>query len=342
MKKYISMIMLVIGVCCIPQLYLQAAVKKPVKKPPVRIIKGTTQLKGEDKALIGETYTLGKVNPINITVKSLEYTVKPVRLGNSVITVYKEEKLLVMHYTLHNPNKADFGIGWSTLNFIAVDSSNTNWRYNTAVAMEDTGANCNMTLKPGQKTNLYILFKVPAKGEIPKIVIEKDRLVLRYDIKGKVKSLPSPIADPSDPSGATALTEVPAKMNEYLPLLDFTINLENVAFTSNAIKDRLPKKGYRYLVATIKAKNDTPFKIGYAWSTIKPELLDIDDMPISWNSSPLRANSDEGISMNIEPGKEIGVRFYFEVPEKVSVKSINFRQGADGRRIVYDISSVNN
>ena len=47
---------------------------------------------------------------------------------------------------------------------------------------------------------------VPAAGVVPKLIVEREQgaPVIRYDLRGKVKALPQPFADPSDTTGATA------------------------------------------------------------------------------------------------------------------------------------------
>lgn len=312
-----------------------AAVKKGVK----RVVLGTAQLNG-DQAVLGATYTLGKASPINVTLKSVEYTVEPVRLGNDVVIVNEAEKLMVLHYTLHNPNKSDFGLAWNTLNIFAVDSKDTNWRYCQCVAMEDTGETCNMRLKPGQKTAVYAVIKVPAGGALPKLVMEsRDRLVLRYDLNGKVKPLPAPIADPADSTGATALAEVPAQMGTYYPFNVLHAKLDSVALSSDAIKGRAPAKGSRYFVIIASIKNNTPGNFGFRWNTLSLKLFDQDGAEIKGNSEVLFPSRDETINQNIEPGKELRARYYFQVPSNCSLKSLVIRQSG-GRKYAYDVSGA--
>jgi hypothetical protein len=322
---------------------------KPVNKNHATL--GTTQLKGaNDHPLFGHTYTLGKTNPINITVDSAEYTVDQRHIGNEMYLTNADEKYLVVHYTLHNPNKSDFGLAWSTLEILGVDANDKNWRFCTAVGIEGTGENCNMSLKPGQKTHLYTLISVPAKGAMPKLMIQsRDKLVLRYDLLEKdkngnyvnpVKPLPAPIADPSDPTGATALAPVPSQIGEYYPLRDFDAKVESMTFSDAAIQGRAPKKGYRYLVAIVMAKNGCVGNRDFAWSTIAPKVVDQDGGDIRWNGAALYASRDDNVHGTVGPDQEIRVRYFFEVPANVGLKSFSIQQSSTGRPFAYDLAGL--
>ena len=314
-----------------------SAVKK--KAPAKRIVLGTKQLNG-DQAELGLTYTLGKTAPLNVTLNSAEYSVEPIRYGKNYIVPKADEKLLVLHYTLHNPNPRDFGLRWSTFNINAVDSKDTNWRYNTSVGMEATNEMCNMSLKPGQKTKVYTAITVPAKGEIPKVMFESgDRLVLRYDFRGKAKPLPAPIADPSDASGATALEKAPAQMGIFYRTRLLRTKLDSVAFTTEPVKGRAPKAGTRYLTIIGTMKNETVNNFGVAWSTIKPRLLDADGAEIRWDGNTFYASRDDNVNTTLEPGQELRFRHVFTVPEKVGLGSIAWTENG-GRAFVYDLTQV--
>lgn len=317
-----------------------AAKKVTVKKAvPKRIVLGTKQLNG-DQAQLGVTYTLGKIDPINVTLDKVEYTVEPVMIGKSIVTPKVGEKLLVLHYTLHNCQPATHTLGWGTLGITAVDANDTNWNYFGDVAIETTSELCRMALKPAQKTKVYTVIVVPAKGEIPKLMLQSsDKLVLRYDIRGKATKLPVSIADPADSTGATALESVPAQMGVYYPLRELHGKIDSVEFSTELFKDKAPRKGFRYLVIKGTAKNNLVDKHGFSWGTIKPKLVDADGGEIQWAGDTYYGSRDEGIRGNIEPGNELHFRWVFDVPQKVQPQSLSVFE-SNGRAYVYDLSSV--
>ena len=319
---------------------MSAAKKTAAKKTsPPRIVLGTKQLNG-DQAQLGLTYTLGKSNPINVTLDKVEYTVEPVKFGRNIIAPNADQKLMVLHYTLHNCMPSARGLGWGTLKINAVDSNDTNWDYYGDVAMEATSELCRMDLKPAQKTKVYTVIVVPAKGEIPKLMFQSsDKLVLRYDIRGKATKLPTSIADPADSTGATALEKVPAQMGTYYSIRELHGKIDSAEFSVEPFKGKAPKKGFRYLVIKGTAKNNLVDKRGFSWGTLKPKLVDADGGEIRWGGETYYASREEPARGNIELGQELRFRWVFDVPEKVQLQSVSMVEG-NGRTYVYDLSSV--
>jgi len=309
------------------------------KPPAKRVVLGTTQLNG-DQAQFAVTYTLGKVDPLNVTLDSAVYTVEPQMIGTGIYSVDAGEKLLVLNYTLHNPNPRERGLGWSTFEINAVDAKDTNWRFCTAVGMDATKETCNMSLKPAQKTKVYTIIKVPAKGEIPKLMFQsRDKLVLRYDLRGKVKPLPAPIADPSDPTGGTALESVPAQMGTFYPMRELFGKIDSVTFTTDKVNGRAPAKGKRYAVILGTARNNLTVKLSYAWGTFRPTLSVADGGEIRWNGTTIYPTRDETVSATLAPGQEVRFRWFFEVPSDLGLQSLAVRQG-NGRSYSYDLSAM--
>lgn len=318
---------------------VSVAKKAAAKKPAKRIVLGTKQLDGS-QAKLGVTYTLGKQDPINVTLNKIEYSVEPIRFGSTILVPKSDQKLLVLHYTLHNCKASDRYIGWSAVDINAVDSNDTNWRYIQDVSVETTFETCKVYLKPAQKIKLYTAILVPAKGEIPKLMIQSsDKLVLRYDIRGKASPLPDPIADPADPTKATALERVPAQMGTYYPMGDLHGKIDSVEFSTEPFKEQPPKKGYRYLVIKGSARNNLFEKRGLSWGTFVPKVVDGDGGQIDWGQETYFASRDEGIRSNIEPGQELRFRWVFDVPEKLPLQNISVTEG-NGRAFVYDLSQI--
>ncbi len=302
---------------------------------------GTTQLSGVDDAKIGTTYTLGKANPINITVDSIEYTVAPVVMGTNAVVPKAEEKLMVVRFTLHNPQKRDFSVVWHTVKFSVVDKDDKTWTYVSNIAKAPKGETGAHPLKPAQKAQFYAVIIVPAAGEMPKLIAESgDKHVLRYQLKGKVKPLLAPIADPADKSGATALTDVPAKIGDYYPLGTYSVKLDSATLGDAAINGKAPKANNRFLTVILTARNDSPAKQNMMWHAFVPKLKDADGLEVKWNSTLLLASRDQPIgAQTIEPKQEVKIRYFFEVPNDLKLASFSISEKA-GRRFVYDASSV--
>ena len=320
-------------------------VKKPVEGPIV--VKGTTQLPGPD-ATIGKTYTIGKADPINFTVRSAEFTVGQTRFGSNLAIPDASEKVLVLHYTLQNPNKYDRNIGWSTLAFTVVDGTNTNCKYTGDVAVEATGLLCNQSLKPGQKVDLYVAFIVPAAGPVPKLMVESgDRFVLRYNLapqgkplKAVVKPLAPPVADPADKFGSTALGEVPAQLGVFYDVTSWDVKVESMAFSDTDPSGKALAEGARYLHILATVRNATPGNNSIAWSTFSLAMSDQDSYPVPWNQRALAPTRDLSLNINVEKQKEVRLRWTFEVPKGTLPQKVTLKSGQDDRAYAYDCTGL--
>jgi hypothetical protein len=318
----------------------------PAKKPGGPIVLGTTQLPG-DFGKIGQTYTIGKDYPINFTLDSVRYTADRYTVHNNTYVPKDGEKLMVLRYTIHNPLPKEQRYYWADLKFTAVDALDTNHEYITAVRRAGIKEESfNQSLKPAQKVQIEAAILVPANGEVPKLIVERERNapVIRYDLRGKVAKLGEPYADPADASGATLRKDIPFKFGDTAPLGGFDVKLESVAYTDEALGGREIKPGYRNATAVFTFKNMTASKLRYYWGDFEVVGRDADGEKVPYTQAMLKASRNEKTDGQTEPGEEVRVRFYFPVPEKVDAKSISLREmqfaGSKGRWITFDLAGA--
>lgn len=304
--------------------------KKPTAAKPASgpVVLGTTQLPG-DFGKLGTTYTIGTREPINFTLKSAEYSVTPRTFGQNTYVPKADEKLLVLHYTVHNPVAREQGYDWSGLRFTAVDARDTNHDYIQAVAREGEIQPLTSALKPAQKLDVVAAILVPAEGVVPKLIVEREKgaPVIRYDLRGKVAALPAPVADPADPTGATARKEVPAPAGQFVPTGVFDTRLDEVAYTDQPLFKREPGKGNRWITATFTIKNRTNRPQRYYWADFLPDLRDADGEKAKYTQALLKATRDELAQDDLAPGEETRIRFFFPLPNNVAGKTLKLAHG---------------
>ncbi|THF70907.1 hypothetical protein E7T06_04935 [Deinococcus sp. Arct2-2] len=305
---------------------------------PSRVVQGTTELEGE-VAKLGETFTLGKQSPLNFTLLKVEYSVGHVVIGNTVYSPKAAEKLLLLHFAVHNPQRRDVRYYWPDLKFTAVDAQDRNHPYAQAVARDGTTERLEINLKPAQKVNVLTVIRVPAGGGVPKLLVQREAALLRYDLRGQVQPLPKAVADPTDTSGATPLTQVPAALKTFNPLERFDVRLDDVKFTGEALNGKAPAAGQRYLSAVFTLRNMEPGGGRYAWSDFKPMLRDADGERVEYNGLLLKASRDETAGGTLGAGEEVRVRFFFALPANVNGQTLTLADGT-GRAYVYDVSGV--
>lgn len=335
MSRDAILLSLLSGAMLLPStVYAQSGGKKPVTKPPTAgkssgpVVLGTTQLPGEFGKM-GVTYTMGKSYPLNVTLKSADYSIAPISIGNRTVVPKAEEKLLLLHYTVQNPTPREISYVWSDLLFTAVDSKDINHEYIQTVYREGDREGQAIRLKPGQKIDVATVIIVPAAGVVPKLIIERQKgePVVRYDLRGKVTPLPALAADTADTSGATALKIIPARPGIFYPLGVFNTRLDEVAYVDGPLLRREPGEGKRWLTAIFTIKNTTNRTERYVWSDFLPELRDADGEKSEYNQSILKASRDEAASDDVAAGEEARIRFYFALPEKVEGKTLRLAEG---------------
>lgn len=293
---------------------------------------GTQQLKGE-YGKIGDTYTLGKIKPWNISLKSAEYTIDPVHFGDRTVWPTEDEKLLLLHFTVHNPQKSLALMRRDMINVTAIDSNDKNWNKENCLASEEKQQEVAQDFKPAQKMAVYAVVRVPNAGEIPKLMLtnffDKDR-VIRYDLRGKVKGLPAAYADPSDSTGATVPSVIPAKMGEYYPSGPFALKLEDISYVAGPIGDNKPGKG-QFMVATMSVKSLSRSKALFRHDMFAFKVLDNDGSNIDYAYILLKASSDSKISQELDFGQEVRCRFLFKADKGVTAKSFRFASTCQGK-----------
>ncbi|MEN6356830.1 MAG: DUF4352 domain-containing protein [Armatimonadota bacterium] len=321
-----------------------AATKKtPAKKTTTKTphyVQGTTQLKGE-YAEFGKTYTLGKNNPFNITLKSAEYTIDPVNIGDQTYVPTADEKLIVYHMTYHNPQPNEYHIRWDNFSFTVVDPQSQNHDGLRDLGMEKDKQQCSMSLKPAQKVDVYGVMPVPSKGEMPKLIIKSDDdLVLRYDLRGKVKGLPAEYTDPADKTNTTVLDKIPAKMGVYYPLGELEVKLDKIEINDDpSMGEQTTEEGEVFLVAYISVKNVGKSPQFMRWDTFDPAIVDTDGVETGNNKDMFQKSKDRSFSAEIQPGQEVSVRSIFTIPEDTDLKSLSMHFN-ENKTFVFDISSV--
>lgn len=311
------------------------AAKKPVAKKPAPatkaggpVVLGTKQLPG-DFGQFGTTYTLGKDEPLNFTLKSAEYSISRVNLGTNSWVPGSGQKVLVLHYTVQNPNPQEARYYWADLKFTAVGKDDKNYEYLQVAGREGTTDSVEINLKPAQKLEVWGAILVPAEGVVPKLIVERQEgcPVVRYDLRGKVKGLAAPFVEASDADAATVAKQVTLKPGEVAPIGVFDAKLESVAYTTEALGGTALEKGQRFLAATFTLKNSTGDARRYYWGDFEAEVRDADGEKAPFVQQLLKASRNETAEGDLPPGEEYRVRFLFVLPEKVDGKTIILKEG---------------
>ncbi len=356
----------VVGTLCFALLCVSAfaaPAKKHAPKPPLHPAKptqpgtrGTHQMAGGE-GVFGETYTVsdggGGYGPMNFTLTSAEYTTERLPFSPDFAAIPKiGEKLLVLHYRVKNPNTADFYFKPSQLfQTVAADGlTRSDAEQSRRLMQKITLAD---TLKPGQGyDDLVTCAVVPASGGTPKIILQFGRAgttdkVIRYALgstKNPVKAIPAPYADPADPTGATALTEIPAKIGTSYVAGVYDLTLLSAAYAPGPFGDTTAEDGKQFLVATVSVTNKT-WAQNYFKDALSPVLLTSDDEKTTTCSLFKGKRNEPWEGQQIEAGETATVRLLFQVPKDTTAKTLKLSEAVDNsgglsHALVYDLTGV--
>lgn len=307
--------------------------------------KGTDQVPGA-AGVLKKAYSLGNIGAqLNFTLLDAVYRADQLRFEDSVYYPVAGEKLLVVHYVIHNPEKVDQKVLWSAFDFLAVDSTETTCEVIKNAIQANTGEKLDIILKPGQKIEAISALRVAAAGEVPKLIVQRHAPpVLRYNLLGKVSPLPAPYSDPADKTGATLRDEVPAELQTAYATGIFQTSIQSINYTSEPLAGNKPKDGKYFAVVTVSATNMNSKEEPLFWSVFKPKLLLPEDEEARYIKEVFHATRDEKISLKVLPGKTAIVRWCFECPldltaQKLIVQEKAYTGNKEGRRFVYTLTN---
>ncbi len=303
-------------------------------KPDNKATKGTVQMAG-DNGKLNTTYTIGKVDPINITLTDVRFSVSREIIGRDVVAATKDEKLLVVDFTAHNPNTHTIQFNGGSLKFTGVDQESVNRDHHYYFTRAKTGEIFNAELKPAQKVELRTVIVVPAAGTVPKLILQhrSGGPVLRVDTRPYLKPLDPIFADPKDETGMTAAAVVQALPNTYYPLawIDLKLNAQDIAkhggkFGPNTTGEG---RGYASVKFTLRGMSPQP-----AYIRFQAEFVDEDGGKhpvVKW--SP--ASTEDHFNSRIDLDDEVAVRFIAVIPDNVKIKSIRVIDTANKQSRTY-------
>ena len=302
----------------------------PAVKPPTSTgAPGTVQLAGEN-GQFGTVYSIRKDTPLYFILKSAEFTTAQVRVGEQIFVPKAEEKLLVLHFSVQNPQKTEQYVRFDSLLFTAVDAMNVNREYVQSWGDAQSRNPVAISLKPAQKIDAYTVIAVPAKGTVPKLMVlpgyEGNGPILRYDLRGKIAGLKAPIADPADPTGATALETVSGTVGDAYPYASFDITVEGFSYSTTPLPEDDLEEGERYLFVTVLMNNKAGIDTYTRWDTVDPVVTDADGAELRYNNM-LLATANRSFSQNLKKDQEMRLRLCIKVPAGSTPAMLALKEG---------------
>ena len=310
-------------------------------------VKGQEQLSGA-LGTFGTTYSLQ--THFNIAFYSAKYTLEPFDCYGEAVPDEKS-KLIVFELSIKNISEEDNFFNSENMGWQVVDDQQNVYPVSGIQIQSMKNAGFAPTLKPGQGIGqpslndpLRMVFKVPVKSVITKLIIGVGRLntseqVIRYLLvpapkasandKNIVAPLPDNAHDPSDPTGAVALDTGKAKLGEFVPTGPVLLSIDEVSSPDAAtLKGEKPGDGKKFIVAKITFKqavseeNQMFYVLG--GNDHNFFLKDADGDPYPYTDVRKNSSDDEIPDRRFKLGDQYTFRMFFEVPATLKPTQICF------------------
>ena len=266
----------------------------------------------------GAGHRVGERFPIEITIRSLQYSVEPVNVGDTTIAPHADEKLLVVRYTMTNAAGEERHFDQDTLAFFAMDEENASHPSTGLVGLERSRREVGTDVDPGVSLDLYTVLVVPADGAMRKLIIEpthsgEGKVKATIDLSGgKVSPLTAPFADPADASGATARASVPAETGTFYPMGFFDARLDSVKVEPGQLN------------AVFTVRNRSTLRQHFDHGIFLPTLRDAEGGEVEWDATIYHATKAATIpGAYVEPQTEYRIRFRFTHAEGVTPQKLS-------------------
>lgn len=296
---------------------------------------------------LGTLYTIRNEHPLLINMEKLGYTTAQVVMGDRYYVPTGEEKMMMLHFSIKNPNNENVNVRWDSLKFIAIDAAENNYEGAGDWGNALDSKIIDTEMLPGQKLECIAVIKLKAKGPAVKLlVIPPDNSpTLGFpllDDKGAVNpvnpvtALSAPIADPKDKTGTTALTIVPGQFNAAYPYKLFEVTVEKCEY-STATLERAPlRSGDSYLVYTLLIKNKVSRDANIRFDTFNAILSGLEGEEFPLGGELLAPTSNRKIDVVVKPGVETRVRMYFKVAKGTTPKVLTLQED-DSRSYTFTV-----
>lgn len=318
----------------------------PQAKPPQTnkpVVLGTKQLPGEF-GKFGTTYTIGKAEPLNFTLLSAEYRAD--RFIGSASTEEshsfvpgKGQKLLVIKYSVQNPNPRDTRLWYASFDITAVSPDSQNSRIINLPWIGSNKKYQDVQLKPAQKVILTAAMYVAGEGETPKLIVQRTQdagaAVVRYDLRGKVAKMAAPYSE----DGITSLDSVKIPLDTYFPWHGADLKVVGAEKVAEPIRDfSTPATMSQYaLKLGFKGITPSPGRIWYGQFKLLVKTSDGDLIEQNTYGRLLRMSSADRFEMVAPTGEEVNARLIFDLPNNAKPYQVKLSLEMDGPHRTYSV-----
>ncbi len=290
---------------------------------------GTVQMPG-DNGKFGTIYQLGnKGSELQFTLTGAEVAMRYKTVQQNIIAG-KNERLLVLNFTVQNPVKKEQEASSSAFKVTVVSPDDQNVEYRGSFYEPDKRTNISQLLKPAQKVKLTAVIPIFAQGPITKIIVARGSgPVLRYDLReglAKSKSVFSP-------DGVSIEDNANAELGKPFDLDGFDIEIQEVKELSEAVGGYVPSATQGVYVAVVKFSNPLAQRLSVGWQYFLPTLTDENGEKIHWAGDMFSMSSASAFSQDVDGDGSVRARYMFSGAKGLKLAKFKLTDNGSGRSV---------
>lgn len=289
---------------------------------------GTVQMAG-DNGKLGTVYQLGaKGKELHFTLDSAAFAMR-FKTKDSNIIAGKNERLLVLNFTVHNPLKVEQEVNSSSFKFTVVSPDDKNIDSSGAFFEPVKLTSISQLLKPAQKVKLVAVMAIYPGGPVPKLIVTRGAPpVLRYDLREKIGPLTSVFTE----DGVSVGDEAKVELKKPFDLAGFDMEIQEVTKATEAIGSYNPDS-YTVYYAVVKFSNPLLKPLSVGWQYFTPQLTDENGENIQWPKDLYSMSSTSAFSQDVEGDGSVRARYMFYGPKGLTAAKLKLTHNSSGRSV---------
>lgn len=323
----------ILAIGFLPEVGVGQAKPKPKTNPPkpaaTAPTKGTVQMPG-DNGKVGVTYQLGaKGDELHVTLDSAELATR-FNVMEDTYVARANQRLLVLTYTVHNPQKRDMSVGWASVKFTAVSPDDENFECSSYLYHPERRTRFDISLKPAQKSKVMVVFPIHGTGPVTKLIMQRgDAPVVRYDLRTALKPLKSTFS----PNGIDLLQAGTGTLNQPFDVGPWDIVVEKIEKVTGQVGAYSSNDEQDLFLVTAKFTNTLLRPHNLTWNTFEPSVTDENGEALDWVSDFYTMTGNKTLNMDVDGGATVRGKWVFAGPKSFVGQTLKLKHNETERTI---------
>lgn len=268
---------------------------------------GTAQMPG-DSGKIGTIYQLGdKGAELHFTLDSATVATRYKALDTNLLAG-KNERLLILSYTVHNPLKIEQAADPRSFKFTVVSPDDKNIEFKGSVYDPAKRTSMSQLLKPAQKAKLDVVIPIFAEGPITKLIVARGvGKVLRYDLREALKKSTSVFS----PDGISIASDATVELAKPFDFAGFDMEIQEMKESAEPIGSYNPSATSGLYYVIVKFSNPLAKPLSVGWQYFKPELTDENGEKVHWPSDLVSMSAGTTFVQDVDGDGSVRARYIF-------------------------------